>query len=520
MTVKRRLMLFSVAMIAILLVVGHSLLYLGKSVFFGDPHAHADKLGMSAGNFWRMRDSVAALAARWENADSALDPDDEGDAALPGPDTSKRPATDGHTPLPGEAPLPPDPEALRAGTETLRQRLLPRGGHLELYKDTTPLVSDTPPRRLVVPDAGREYTLDTEQGTVYVRRVGDYELRLSTSQIIRRLRPDQESIFYYYVFASVGTLVLATICINFVFSRFIFRRIETSIQTLSHGVRQVRDGNLDYRIRYPHVDEFAELCTAFNEMAEQLAQSEAKKARDEQSRRELVAGISHDLRTPLTSIKAYAEGLESELAQNPEKRRRYLETIRTKVNDMENMISQLLLFSKLDTGTFPLSLERLDLRRELDALLEQAEPVYGVKGLRIRLDGARDGLHIRADRTQLKNAVVNIIENSLKYATGRQGELHILCEKSGPNVRIRLSDNGPGVPEADLERIFEVFYRCDPARSNTGKGSGLGLAITARLMAQLGGSARAANVPGGGLAITLTFPVAEDEDAQQAHSDH
>jgi signal transduction histidine kinase len=344
---------------------------------------------------------------------------------------------------------------------------------------------------------------------IYKESVGNYNIVIEDTDFTHHNKEDGKA--YDRIIFTLGVImffvVIAIILLtNRFLTRFVFKRIITPLETLVYGVHQIRDGNLDYHIEYNENDEFQEICSDFNEMAQQLLDSVKARQKDEANRKELIAGISHDLRTPLTSIKAYVEGLETGVASTPETQKRYLDTIKNKTSDLEHIVSQLFLFSKLDIGEFPLYLEKVDIGEELSNIAVNLYEEYKGKGLIITMMQNVKDICIQADIVQLRNAVINVLENSVKYKNKEQGQMKMSCEDNGNYVSIRLEDNGPGVSDEALEKLFDVFYRTDPSRSNPSKGSGLGLSITAKILEQLGGSIKAENVTEGGLAIIMTLP--------------
>lgn len=174
----------------------------------------------------------------------------------------------------------------------------------------------------------------------------------------------------------LAAALAAVLLTNRFLTRFVFRRIEQPLTLLADGVHQIRDGNLDFRITYDGKDEFAPVCADFNEMAERLRRSIEQTLRQEESRKELMASISHDLRSPLTSIKAYVEGLLDGVARTPEMQRRYLGTIKSKAEDIDRMVSQIFLFSKMELEEYPVHPEPLWLDEEVDSLMRSAAPEY------------------------------------------------------------------------------------------------------------------------------------------------
>ena len=295
---------------------------------------------------------------------------------------------------------------------------------------------------------------------------------------------------------------LTVLMTNRFLTRFVVCKIEEPLDLLSEGARRLGAGDLDYRITYAGQDEFAPVCGAFNEMAARLKESVERTRRDEESRKELLAGISHDLRSPLTSIRAYVEGLLDGVAQTEEAKQRYLRTIHTKAEDIDRLVSQLFLYSKLDLEGVPMEPQAIRLDAFLSVFVEESAPDSRTRGLELTAEQLAP-VTVSADPEQLRRVLSNILENSIKYKSHAVGHLRITLEESG---RLILADDGPGVPEEALPKLFDVFYRSDPARKNPAGGSGLGLAIAAKAVRSMGGTIRACNVPGGGLAIVITLP--------------
>ena len=310
-----------------------------------------------------------------------------------------------------------------------------------------------------------------------------------------------EMIVKYLIAVLIILIVIAVLVTNRFLTKFVFRKIEKPLDILISGVHEIQDGNLAYRIRYSNKDEFLPVCQDFNQMAERLQQSIAQTEREERNRK--------DLRTPLTSIKAYIEGLIEGVAQTPERQQKYMQTIREKANDIDRMVDKLFLFSKLDLGDNPFYPEPIPVAEALHSLVAANAEEYARQGMTVVLDDIPTDCVVCADPVQFRNAILNLLENSLKYKDDPEVQVRIGCTETSSDATISVTDNGPGVPEEALSKLFDVFYRSDPSRSNPQKGSGLGLAITAKILERFGGSVRAENVQPKGLRIQLTIPKEE-----------
>ncbi len=298
-------------------------------------------------------------------------------------------------------------------------------------------------------------------------------------------------------------IFLSILLANRFLTKYVFRRIEEPLDILVKGVHELRDGNLEYRIAYDRQDEFLPVCQDFNEMAGRLKELVQQIQQQERSRKELIAGISHDIRSPLTSIQAYVEGLLDGIAKTPEAQQRYLETINAKARDLDRIVSRLFLFTKMELGEYQAKTCEIRLDEAIEEMVNARQEEYCQKGLSIRTD--LEAVTMQADPVQLQRIVANIMENSLKYKIKEQGMLRIVLHRQEQGFYLSFADDGPGVPEEALPHLFEVFYRVDPSRQNPHQGSGLGLAIVSAAVKQMGGSVFACVSPMGGLEIRMEF---------------
>lgn len=247
-----------------------------------------------------------------------------------------------------------------------------------------------------------------------------------------------------------------------------------------------------------------DVCEDFNVMAERLKESVNQPQQQEHSRKELIAGISHDIRSPLTSIQAYVEGLLDGIAKTPETERRYLKTIKTKAEVLDHIISQLFLFSKMELGEYNDKPCEFALDEMIHEIILASQEEYSQKGLHI--ETALEPFSIYADSIHFQRIITNILDNSLKYKTKETCHMQIPLQQTINGHQLSFADDGPGVPEDALPHLFEVFYRSDPARQNPDNGSGLGLAIVANAVHQMNGSVTALPCKPTGLEIQINFP--------------
>ncbi len=307
--------------------------------------------------------------------------------------------------------------------------------------------------------------------------------------------------------------VLVSLVVILLTNRVLMNKMLESIigplEVLRSGTRQIRDGNLDFEISCNGDDEIKAVFDDFEDMRKRLQGSVSAQLKAEESRKALLAGISHDLRTPLTVIKGYAEGLNDGVAVTAEKREKYLSTIYRKTCELDQLVDQLFLFSKMDMGGYPFNFHKTDLGAFVDSFAEMAVDEFAGCGLKVTYEKNTEPMPVLIDTAEFSRVLVNIISNSAKYVENEAPECKISLSKQVDSVRLVIQDNGNGVAEENLDKLFESFYREDVSRSNTENGSGLGLSIAKQIIAAHGGNVRAYN--DGGLAIEIYIPLYKEE---------
>jgi signal transduction histidine kinase len=349
---------------------------------------------------------------------------------------------------------------------------------------------------------GGEGTIMQQARNLYARTEGEWQVLLFGSNSLLSRKGLIIVTFLSVILIALAIFVSVFFTDRFLM-RFVFRRIEEPLDLLAEGVQQIREGNLDYHIVYNQNDEFTPLCNAFNGMAQRLKASVEKANKDEKSRKELLAGISHDLRSPLTSIQAYVEGLLDGIPQNDEARNAYLLTIKNKAEDIDKMVSQLFLFSKLEMEDFPMPMKEEQLDVLIRTWVDANKDEYRERGLLLKETLTEQRAMVNEE--QFLRILDNVAQNSLKYKKKQTGTLSIDLKGDGDEILLRMFDDGPGVPQEALPKLLDVFYRGDPSRQNPNKGSGLGLAITERIAHRMGGTIKASIGPEGGLEIDITL---------------
>lgn len=236
-----------------------------------------------------------------------------------------------------------------------------------------------------------------------------------------------------------------------------------------------------------------------------VLQDVTKQQKLDKMRKEFVANVSHELRTPLTTVKGYAETLADGAVEDPEVAVKFLGVIISEVDRMTILVKDLLELSRLDNKQVRLDIADVDLAQ----IIKETVLAYDLNeiknGQEIIAQCHRERIPIEADEARVKQVLHNIIANAIKYNTG-EGEVKIETNNHGDCIEVRISDSGVGIPEEDMGRIFERFYRVDKARSGQVRGTGLGLAITKEIMELHGGEIWISSRVGRGTVVTLYFP--------------
>ncbi|MDO4379793.1 MAG: HAMP domain-containing sensor histidine kinase [Clostridia bacterium] len=297
-------------------------------------------------------------------------------------------------------------------------------------------------------------------------------------------------------------ILISILLTNRFLTKFVFKKIEEPLGILSKGVEEISNGNLDYRLEYETEDEFLPVCKNFNYMAGKLKQSVELLRKNEENRKELLLDISHDLRSPLTSIQAYVEGLSDGIANTPEKQKRYLETIKRKTVEIEKMVSSLLSYSKLEMEEFETDIRKINMASFLSEAVNSVWEEYHQRGLDITFEKKAD-VSSKIDEELYLRVISNLFENSLKYKNKPVGKMRVTLEEEEGTAKVSFEDDGPGVGEDQLEKLFEIFYRTDKARNNPGSGNGIGLAFVKKAVGIMNGKVRAEKSKLGGLSIII-----------------
>jgi len=303
------------------------------------------------------------------------------------------------------------------------------------------------------------------------------------------------------------TSIIILILTNTLLTYFVSRSIIRPLQKLKNAMKRIEAGDLEFQVEPTSRDEIGELSVAFEQMRHQLQLSIHTQIQYEENRKELISNISHDLRTPLTAIRGYVDGLGDGIADTLVKRQKYIDIISSKAEEMDHLIDELFLYSKLDLNRLPFQFEIVDFHAFLLDLSEELEFDLGKQGVHYSSNITLEPeTYVLIDRDKLKRVFANIIDNGLKYMDKPEKTIHLQAYMTKDDVVIQMTDNGQGIEPDALPHVFERFYRADLSRNSHSGGSGLGLAITKQIMDGHDGTIQANSTVGESTCITLTLP--------------
>ena len=283
-------------------------------------------------------------------------------------------------------------------------------------------------------------------------------------------------------------IVLILVVTGLSITAWIYRGIVTPIYKLEEAAQNIKEGNLDFTVEAETNDEMGKLCRNFEDMRQRLKESAEEKLEAEKQNRILISNISHDLKTPITAIKGYVEGIMDGVADTPEKVDKYMRTIYSKAIDMDRLINELTLYSKIDTNRIPYNFNKINVAEYFNDCIEEIGLELEAENIGLSyFDYAGDDVVIIADPEQLKRVIDNIIGNSVKYMDKEHGLINIRIKDVGDFIQVEIEDNGKGIAQKDLPFLFDRFYRADASRNSATGGSGIGLSIVKKIIQDHGG---------------------------------
>ncbi len=278
------------------------------------------------------------------------------------------------------------------------------------------------------------------------------------------------------------------ISVALVVGLWVYRSIAVPLVKLKKATQNIKEGNLDFVLDVEGKDEFSELCQDFEEMRRRLKESTEEKKLMEKENRELISNISHDLKTPITAVKGYVEGIMDGVADTPEKMDRYVRTIYNKTNEMDHLINELTFYSKIDTNRIPYTFSKLNVEDYFADCAEEVGLELETRGIElVYANYVEKDVMVIADGEQIRRVIHNIIGNAIKYMDKPKGIIQIRIKDVGDFIQIEVEDNGKGIGPKDLPYIFDRFYRTDVSRNSSKGGSGIGLSIVKKILEDHGG---------------------------------
>lgn len=315
--------------------------------------------------------------------------------------------------------------------------------------------------------------------------------------------------------------VFMLVFISAAMTMWVYRSLVQPISKLQEAVRKIRDGNLDFTMDVEEDDEIGQLCQDFEEMRIRLKENAEEKIQDDIENKELISNISHDLKTPITAIKGYVEGIMDGVASSPEKLDKYIRTIYNKANDMDRLIDELTFYSKIDTNKIPYAFSKINVGSYSRDCAEEVGLDMESRGIEFGyFNYVNDEVTVIADAEQMKRVINNIIGNSVKYLDKERGMINIRIKDVGDFVQVEIEDNGRGIASKDLPYIFDRFYRTDSSRNSSQGGSGIGLSIVRKIVEDHGGRIWATSKEGMGTEMHFVLRKYQEVLQHEQDTDH
>ena len=301
---------------------------------------------------------------------------------------------------------------------------------------------------------------------------------------LRNVIPEVQEFFGDMILGIVIVLVLTAALLIL----WIYRAVMRPLGKMQVAAQNIKEGNLDFELKPEADDELGNLCQSLEEMRRRLKDNAEEKVKFDKESKELISNISHDLKTPVTTIKGYAEGIMDGVADTPEKIDRYVRTIYNKANEMDTLINELTLYSKIDTNRIPYNFNIVSVNAYFDDCAEDLSVELEARSVEFGyFNYVEPNVRVIADAEQIKRVIHNIVNNSLKYMDKPKGLINLRVKDVGDFVQVELEDNGKGIAAKDLPNIFDRFYRTDASRNSSTGGSGIGLSVVKKIIEEHGG---------------------------------
>lgn len=308
----------------------------------------------------------------------------------------------------------------------------------------------------------------------------------------------------YLPMIMVLVFLFAIIAMIIVLSKLLTDGILKPLKELNYASEMISAGDLDYEIKYKKDDEIGRFCSEFDRMRLRLKDSLEKQVRFEQSRKQLIASITHDLKTPLTSIKGYVEVLEDGVITDPETINNYLKIIGNKTNQLNHLIDDLFTFSKMELGEFQIMPEPINAVRLFDEILASKHHDFQDSGIAFIYESPKEDCLVSVDEFRIHQILENLISNARKFT---KTYIKFYTRRYRDFLEFYIEDDGVGIPQNELPMIFDHFYKVDKSRTYSNKGSGLGLAICKQIVEAHGGTISVRSEEGKGSIFKVKLPI-------------
>ena len=301
---------------------------------------------------------------------------------------------------------------------------------------------------------------------------------------------------------------------------WIYRSIAVPLVKLRKATQNIKEGNLDFVLEVEGKDEFSQLCQDFEEMRKRLKESTEEKILMDKENKELISNISHDLKTPITAVKGYVEGIMDGVADTPEKMDRYVRTIYNKTNEMDHLINELTFYSKIDTNRIPYTFSKLNVEDYFSDCAEELGLEMETRGIElVYANYVEKGVQVIADGEQIRRVIHNIVSNAIKYMEKPRGIIQLRVKDVGDFIQVEIEDNGKGIAAKDLPYIFDRFYRTDVSRNSSKGGSGIGLSIVKKIIEDHGGKIWATSKEDSGTTMYFVIRKYQEVTANEQNTD-
>ena len=291
--------------------------------------------------------------------------------------------------------------------------------------------------------------------------------------------------FFFDMFMAIVLIMFFSV---YMFKVLLHKWFVRPIDELSIAMKNIAEGNLEYQLSVQYTGEVGELFHNYEEMRLRLKESTEESIENEKKNKELISNITHDLKTPITSITGYVEGIMDGVADTPEKMDKYIRTIYNKSNELNRLINELTFYAGIDCNRIPYNFRRMNVAEFFQDCVEEVGLDLESKNIELNFYNlVSPETQIIADPEQLRRVISNIIGNSVKYLDKEQGKIEIRILDEVDAIRVEIEDNGKGIAAKDLGHIFERFYRTDSSRNSTKGGSGIGLSIVKKIIEDHGG---------------------------------